>query len=79
MTRFHLRKGGDGMDEPGGSSGGGGGGECGETTEGVVLSARSPAAAKMRLVPLVEAQGRPDIVYRPEGFELAEAKMRGMP
>lgn len=73
VARFHRRRGERGGE--GGSDGSGGGG----VEPGVLLSTRSPAAAKMRLVPLAEAQGRPDIANRPEGFELAEAKMRGAP
>ena len=77
MARLHLRRGahdgGDGFAE-----GGGGGAVVPEP--GVVLSSRSPASAKMRLVPLAEAQGRADIANRPEGFEMAEARLRpGMP
>lgn len=70
VARFHRRR-------PVDNGGGDGSGEGVEP--GVLLSSRSPAAAKMRLVPLAEAQGRPDIANRPEGFELAEAKMRGVP
>lgn len=71
VARFHRRRPVDGE--------GGGGGSGDGVEPGVLLSSRSPAAAKMRLVPLAEAQGRPDIANRPEGFELAEAKMRGAP
>lgn len=51
--------------------------EAGE--HAVVLSCRSSVTARMGLIPLSEAQGRADIVHRPEGFELAEARNRGLP